>query len=117
MDTIRYFQEKFPEAQLFLLIGSDQAAAFTRWKFWEEILHAVQLCIARRPHTLPSAMEKALTFQLTQQERSPIWITAPIMEISSTNIRQRIAVDASVHYLIPQKVEEYIHQHKLYRGR
>lgn len=115
IDTIAYFKDLHPQAQLYLLIGSDQAAAFTKWHKWQEILASVQLCIARRPHTIPPEMERALSFQLATDISSPIWIDAPIIALSSSEIRSRIAQGQTIHYIVPHEVEQYLDKNKLYR--
>ncbi len=114
VDTVQYFRQKFPDAQLFLLIGSDQAAAFTKWYQWEEILQQVQLCIARRPFAVPPDIERALTYTLTYQGKVPVWIDAPLLAISATMIRQRVQQGKSIRYLVPAAVERYINEHRLY---
>jgi nicotinate-nucleotide adenylyltransferase len=115
IDTIRYFEQKFGEAaRLHLLVGGDQAAAFTKWKDWEEILRRAQLCIARRPHTIAPDVERAITFHLSTDDRSPIWIDAPIITLSSTEVRARVAAGQSIHYLVPENVRQYIYRHNLY---
>lgn len=116
IDTLNYFREKFgSEAEFFLLVGGDQAAAFTKWKDWEEIIARVQLCIARRPHTIAPDVERAIAFHLSTDERSPVWIDAPILAVSSTEIRSRVSEGQSVHYLVPESVRQYIYHNNLYK--
>jgi nicotinate-nucleotide adenylyltransferase len=115
INTVKYFRTSFPDAELFLLIGSDQAAAFTKWKDWEEILQLVQVCIARRPHTIALEVERAITFHLATTRREPVWIDAPILAVSSTEIRNRVAARLSIRFLVPRAVEGYIHDNRLYR--
>lgn len=115
IDTIHYFQRQFPSAGLFMLVGGDQAAAFTKWKQWEEILEIVQLCIARRPYTIAPEVERAITFHLSVADKLPQWIEAPVIALSSTEIRQRIAHKQSVRFLVPESVETYIISNGLYQ--
>lgn len=114
IDTVRYFKEQYPDAELFLLIGSDQAAAFTKWKDWQEIIHQVRLCVARRPHTIPPEVERILSFTLSDDEGEPQWIDAPLMAFSSTDIRFRVSNGHSIKFVVPWKVEQYIYEHGLY---
>ncbi len=119
IDTLRTLQHEYAErsvkAELFLLIGGDQAAAFTKWRSWQEILSIAQLCIARRPHTIPQDVEMAIAYSLATEERTPQWIQAPLLAISSTEIRERLQVGMSIRHLVPQGVEAYLHAHNLYR--
>lgn len=115
IDTVKYFQEKCGDkARLHLLVGGDQAAAFTKWREWQEILRRVQLCIARRPYTISPDVERAIAFHLSIDNRSPIWIEAPILAVSSTEVRERVAAGQSIRYLVPESVEQYIYHNGLY---
>jgi nicotinate-nucleotide adenylyltransferase len=118
IDTLRAleadYQQHGTSAELFLLIGGDQAAAFTKWRAWQEILTIAQLCMARRPHTIPADVEQAIAYTLTTDERTPQWIHAPLLAISSTEIRDRVRADKSIRHLVPHDVEAYIYHHNLY---
>jgi nicotinate-nucleotide adenylyltransferase len=119
IDTVRSIKEEYQAqsqpVELFLLIGGDQAAAFTKWRLWEEILEQAQLCIARRPHTIPKDVETAMTYNLTTEQRVPQWIESPLLAISSTEIRERLQEGRSIKHLVPATVETYLHAHNLYR--
>jgi nicotinate-nucleotide adenylyltransferase len=117
IDTVNYFRKKFGEsAELHLLVGGDQAAAFTKWKDWQEIIPLVQLCIARRPYTISPDVERAIAFHLSTDTRSPVWIEAPILAVSSTEVRERVQAGQSIRYLVPESVEQYIYHNNLYQG-
>ncbi len=114
IDTIATFRQRFPEAELFLLIGADQAMEFHRWHRWEQIVEQVRLCIAPRP-TVPLAdFQKQLQ---ALRHADPIVLELPLLGISSSEIRQRIARGLSVRYLVPEAVLAYIHAQHLYQAR
>lgn len=115
IDTVRYFVEQFPEANLSLLIGSDQAVEFVRWKDWQDICRLAQLCIVRRPFLLTPEMELRMTDLLTVDGRQPVWISAPLLEISSTDIRNRVMENKSINYLTVKSVRDHIAEKGLYR--
>ncbi len=117
IDTISYFKNKFPEADLFLLIGTDQAVDFKKWKSWEEILKTVQLCVVRRPKALKGNTEVEITEELKSGFKKPQWIDAPLMEISATEIRERVLHKKSIRFVVPRNVEEYIFKNNLYAGK
>lgn len=112
IDTVRWFRMQFPESSLYLLIGEDQAAEFTRWKQWESILDVAQLCIVRRKDIYNSA---EITKILTRDTKSPLWINCPVMNISSTEIRRCIQMGESVGNFLSKEVKDYIFEHGLYR--
>lgn len=115
IDTVIEFTRRYPYAALYLLIGGDQAAAFSKWREWEKLLQIAQLCIARRPYSIPADIEKALASQMAHFGREPIWISTPSLEISSTDIRQRAAMGGSIKYQTHPAVEQYIEEHRIYR--
>lgn len=115
IDTVGAMQEKFPDAEIFILIGSDQAVEFVRWHQWEQLLRTSRLCIVRRPFLLTPEMEARLTETLTVDDRKPTWINSPLLEISSTDIRTRVRSGKSINYLTTKAVRDYINEHGLYQ--
>jgi nicotinate-nucleotide adenylyltransferase len=116
VDTVRHVRAEHPDAEILLLIGSDQAIEFVRWREWEELLRLAQLCIVRRPFLLTPEMEARTTETLTVDGRAPVWISAPLLEVSSTEIRQRVAAGKTINYLTVKAVRDYIAEQGLYRG-
>lgn len=114
IDTIRYLKGKYPQENLFFLIGSDHANQFDKWYGWREILENIQLVIALRPKTLDEKEINSINEKLTVNNKMPIWLEAPLIEISASEIRQRASQGKSIKYLVPKKVEKYIRKHKLY---
>lgn len=114
IDTLRQLRQEWPGAELSLLIGSDQAVEFVGWKDWQDICRLAQLCIVRRPFLLTREMEVRTTERLTIDGVPPLWISAPLLEISSTEIRERVAAGRSVNYLTVKAVRDYIAEHHLY---
>lgn len=115
LDTIRHFVNQHPEAELSLLIGSDQAVEFPRWNEWKAICQEAQLCIVRRPFLLTPEMEERMTEMLTVDGREPQWIAAPLLEVSSTEIRKRVRELKSINYLTVKSVRDHIAENALYR--
>ncbi len=116
VDTVRYFRDAYSDSEISLLIGSDQAVEFVRWKDWQDICRLAQLCIVRRPFLLTPEMEERMSDLLTVDGRPPVWIGAPLLEISSTDIRKRVREGKSINYLTVKSVRDYIAQHDLYRN-
>lgn len=111
IDTIRWFQSHFPESQLYLLIGADQAVEFMRWKQWKALLQAVQLCIVPREGI---DNQDDILKALTVDDRSPIWVNCPMIQLSSTMIREHLYLNKPVKNFLVDEVAEYIHINKLY---
>lgn len=109
LDTVREMQARQPGHEWFLILGQDQYAGLHTWRDWRELLGRVTLAIANRPGVTPQAHPDV--------ERAPHEVVAlPMMDISSTAIRERIARGEGVADLVPAAVARYIDQHHLYRG-
>jgi nicotinate-nucleotide adenylyltransferase len=116
VETIRLLQEAWgPQTRIFFLIGSDSLSELPTWYQPYRLLRQCQVVAVARPG-YPVELEevdRALpgTAALIQV------LDAPVLEISSTEIRRRVREGRSIRYLVPAAVEQYIHEHRLYRTR
>lgn len=116
VDTLRWLTAKEKEqahpSQFFLIIGEDALATFFQWREPEEIIKLAQPLIVRRFYTA-----KALSSQ-GDQEIEKIFTKGrtpnPIIEISATEIRERVQHGLYIGHLVPAKVVDYIYQNHLY---
>ena len=100
IDTVQTLKEKHPGAHLFLLIGDDNLAGLPRWRRFEDLRRMVTFIVLQRAFT-PVAHE-----YLSVDRR---------IDISATEIRQRIANGRTIHFLVPRAVEQIIRALGLYR--
>lgn len=100
-------------ASYYWLLGTDQLANFCSWHQWEEILDHVTLVVAQR-NTHPFKVPQLLAEKLQQKGKKLITLSFKAMDISSTDIRQRLANQQDVNRFLPKPVLAYIRQHKLY---
>lgn len=107
LDTIVYFQQQFPMARLFLLIGSDSLLDFHNWYKPDEILKRAQVVVAARPNCDLSQVDPNYLQHI-------ILLKNPLRDISSRIIRERIKNGQSIQGLVPPAVEQYIREHKIY---
>lgn len=103
-DTLTALLQAEPDAQLFLILGNDAAAGFATWERHEEVAELAQLVVVDRPGT-PTPIDDG--FDWTR-------IDIPELEISSTELRQRVADGRSVEYLTPPGVVAYLRERDLY---
>jgi nicotinate-nucleotide adenylyltransferase len=109
LDTVRELQAADPDHQWFLILGQDQYAGLHTWRDWRELLSRVTLAVANRPGVAPQPHADV--------QQAPHEVVAlPMMDISSTDIRERIAKGEGISDLVPAAVARYIDQHHLYRG-
>ena len=115
IDTIRQLRLDYPEATIYMMIGSDQAAQFRQWKDWQEIVQLIQLCVARRPVDALSHHEEILS-SLRADGATIHSLDVPLIEISSSQIRAFCSERRSIRFLVPDKVGRYMRKHELYRS-
>lgn len=95
--------------QYFLIIGQDQYSSLHTWHHWQELLSLVTLAVANRPgdNRLPHVEVQRLAHHM---------VPLPMLDISSTQIRQRVAAGQDITQLVPPAVARYIEMHGLYRS-
>jgi nicotinate-nucleotide adenylyltransferase len=101
IDTVLQFRERDPNAELFWLIGADNVSSLNKWHRFEALEKLVQFVVLDR-----GCAEKAA-------HKYPV--IHRNIDISATDIRNRVASGRSIRYLVPQSVEEIIRREKLYR--
>ncbi|MDE2606406.1 MAG: nicotinate (nicotinamide) nucleotide adenylyltransferase [Burkholderiales bacterium] len=110
IDTLRELQAQHPGAELYLLMGEDQAAGFGRWRAWEEIARLAVLCVAGRSGHGGLDSLRALPGVRVQP------LALPLMPESATDIRARLAAGQGIAALVEPAVARYIETHHLYRA-
>lgn len=96
------------------ILGTDQLTNFCTWHRWQDIALSVELAVAQRPgSTLTPPL--ALSQWLKAHKRTLLIIPFEPLDVSATVIRQRLAQQQSARDLLPEVVEQYIHEHGLYR--
>jgi len=117
VDTVAALQQKIsPGARIFFLIGWDSLAELPQW---QEPARLIGLCklIAVTRSGLSRPDLKSLEPTIPGIIQSVVWLDIQPINISSSDIRDRVARGQSIHGLVPDKVESYIAENKLYRKR
>lgn len=108
VDTLRTMESSFPGAEFYFLMGADSLAEFHTWKDTDIICSIADLVVMPREHFLSQDIPSAL--------RSHVRIVhAPVIEISSTEIRKRVHEGKPIRYYVPREVAEYIEENNLYK--
>jgi nicotinate-nucleotide adenylyltransferase len=106
--TLKALKEQDRTAELFLIVGSDLVDDLTTWKRWEEIPALCTLAIAYRPG------------ETTKGELEPGWhsveIRLPALELSSTELREMVAENRPIDFLVPDPVIDHIKRNALYQS-
>jgi len=105
VDTLAYLSEKFPTQQFTIIMGSDSFQNISRWKNYQHLVKHYPFYVYRRPgHEIKE----------TYGARVEV-LDAPLLDISSTNIRQWIKEDKSIRFLVPDDVVAYIAANNYYK--
>ena len=111
LDTLRELQAEQPEAELFLIMGKDQADALPSWRDWQEIVRLAIICVADRDVLTGKETKFVPPAEMTARFRK---LHMPAMDISATGIRSRIASRQDVAPLVSGAIARYIEHHHLY---
>ncbi len=107
IDTLTHLREKHPEKEFVLIMGSDNLVSFKKWKNHEIILHDYHIHVYPRPGSqAPTELVNHPSVTITN---------TPLMEFSSTFIRNAVKNGKNIRYFVPDKVLEFIESKGLYR--
>lgn len=108
VNTLAHLQDKFPQHEFALIIGEDNLKTFHKWKNYEVILQNHDL------YVYPRISSETENLELKNHPKVHI-IEAPVVEVSSTFIRENIKNKKNVRPLLPSKVWEYIDHNNFYK--
>ncbi len=107
IDTLVSLQEKYPNHEFVLIMGKDNLITFHKWKNYEQILKYYKIFVYPRITEIP---ESEMIAHPNISE-----VSSPIIEISSTTIRQMIKENKNVRPMLPPEVFDYIDGSNLYK--
>lgn len=107
IDTLTILQEKYPQHKFTLLLGEDNLHTLHKWKNYETLLKKYDIII------YPRITENITEIQFSQEKITKI--EAPIIEISSTQIRKMITEKKNIKPLLTEKVFHFIDGSNLYK--
>ena len=99
--TARAYKAQYPKDALFFLIGEDHVPALHKWNEFEQL-------------------DQLVNFAVLSRSDLPLKVGYPVVrrrfDLSSTEIRNRVANNLPISYLVPENVLRYIHERTIYRG-
>lgn len=102
IETMKLLKEQNPDVDFYFIIGGDMVAYLPKWRQIDELIDLVQFVGVKRPN-------------YSQETPYPIiWVDIPQMDLSSSEIRKKIAQGCSVLYFLPDPVLNYILEKGLY---
>ena len=108
INTLTHLQEKYPKYEFSLIMGEDNLKSLHKWKNYEVILEHHEI------YVYPRISSEKENLEFKNHPKIHI-IDAPVVEISSTFIRENIKIGKNVKPLLPNKVWEYIDHNNFYK--
>lgn len=114
VDTLEDLRRDQPNDELFFILGEDALVDLPNWARPERILELAKLVVARRMGVERGVVEEA-------GQRLPglldrvVWLKMPVVDVSATEIRERVRRGLSIGNLMPPTQVEYIRDHGLYQ--
>lgn len=105
IDTMTYLHEKYPEHEFALIMGGDSLASLPKWKNYEVLLERYKIYVYKRPHRDTGELINHSSVEVCD---------APLLEISSSYIRELIKEKKSIRYLVPDSVFKYLEDYRVY---
>lgn len=103
-NTVMYLTERYPNDELFFLIGTDQYEKFNQWYKYKELLNMIHFVVMKRIGKDVDIKEPFIE------------AVQPMIEVSSSMIRARIQNQEEYRHLLPEGVSGYIKEKKLYEA-
>lgn len=115
VDTLRELHEKNPDREYYFIIGGDSLFSFGKWRDTGEILRMATILAASR-YGLPKEKLQKQIDEITQEYGGTIHIVdMPTIDISSSEIRQKVKEGKEIRYYVNDDVRLYIQKNELYK--
>ena len=114
VDTLRVLHDTGPEHELTFIVGGDQALGLPTWREPGEVLRLASLAVAERSGAARREIVERLAGFPLERVR---FFDMPRLDVSSSELRARVAAGRPIRYLVPTAVAERIAEHGLYRAR
>jgi len=112
VDTLEVLHDRYPGSDLTLILGADALADLPNWREPERILALARPAVASRHNSTDGELERQ-ALPAGALERV-LWVRMEPLEISGSDIRDKVRRGLSIRYLLPDVVRLYIEEHRLY---
>lgn len=129
VETLKILRRQHPDDSFYFIIGLDSFRDLATWKSYRQLFQLCHLVVVNRPgisadlrQLLPIAIRQEFCYSAESKNlrhssgNTVIFLEEIRLEISSTEIRRRVAAHQTIHDLVPAPVAAYIARHGLYEG-
>lgn len=114
IDTIKYLTKQYNNTEFYFITGADSIVEIFNWKNFKELLSLCRFVTAKRTIVSDNKLENTISEIEKKIGVNIDILPIPYIDISSTNIRNKIKKNESIKYYLPDSVREYILKNKLY---
>lgn len=115
--TMEYFQSIYPTHEFYFIIGADSLFSIEKWRHPERLFKTCAILAAYRNETATTEMLSQIHYLVRKYEADIRLLNTPNVNISSSEIRQRIQRGESIKNWVPERVKQYIEAENLYKGK
>ena len=115
VDTLSEIKKNNPEIEIYFVMGADEITAVESWKQPERLLKMCSFIAVTRPGFDNETVEKKVEGLKRKYGCNIYFLEVPSLDISSTELREKIRHGKNVKYLVPKETEKYIADHDLYK--
>lgn len=115
IETLREFHKTYPNTEFYFITGTDAVVDLPNWHEPKELLKLCKFIAVSRPGMGKEDAEIKIQEIMTELDGKIELLQVPMLQISSTDIRDRFKKGKSAKYLLPEIVEQYIYKNNLYR--
>lgn len=115
IDTVKELLEDDTNVELYFITGTDTFMSLETWKDFQELFKAIIFVVAIRPGFDNNEIDHKINAYTMEYEANILKVLMPALEISSTDIRKRVALGKSIKYIVSADVEQYIIKNELYK--
>jgi len=113
-ETLEYLNGKYKNVKWYFITGADCLAYLDKWKNVQRILDNCTFVVFKRSGFSNKDIEKYKSYIEQTYNKEIIYLDIPLIEISSTDIRDRIKNNKEYNYLLPEGIGKYIIENKFY---
>ena len=112
---MRELNALYPGDEFYFILGADSLFAIETWKYFREIFPTCTILAAMRDDKDAADMEKQIQYLESAYGAKIRILRAPLLEISSTTLRERVSQGKSIYYMVTDAAAEYIKKNHLYQ--
>lgn len=117
IDTLKYLRKIYSEeCEFWMIVGGDSFRELDTWRNAKELIKLCNFAVYMRPHVSIDTCKIQAEKIHGQANSRVLFVEAPMIDISSTDIRDRVAQGKSIRYMVPDAVRKYIIEKRLFKS-